>query len=342
MICLPSKSTHLLQPLDVGCFGILQTTYERNLSTWLQKNPLSVISKVTFLEILQETCKEVYTVDCVVGAWRAACCWPINRNLSPPNTTHINTGHALDSIHTLDTPAQICKLSHQVEDMMRLKLDTEDKGMVHELINLMMEKVTKHRDIVPQADTLKKLRSGKVRREKKRSRHVGEARVLTYKHVNEGLKKLAEQELQRLEKQRVVEEKKTAREILNQQWKVDLQQYNGVDLPSWHAACAEIDTAWAATKQLTGRRSGRKPPYPPRPKRPLKPKGHIGDLSEVADGGADGVDRGADSGGVDGGVVDDEEEDLVNSVRALEIAHFAEVSAYFSDRAILPYRTILL
>jgi len=27
MICLPSKSTHLLQPLDVGCFGILQKTY---------------------------------------------------------------------------------------------------------------------------------------------------------------------------------------------------------------------------------------------------------------------------------------------------------------------------
>ena len=32
MICLPSKSTHLLQPLDVGCFGVLQTTYEKNLS----------------------------------------------------------------------------------------------------------------------------------------------------------------------------------------------------------------------------------------------------------------------------------------------------------------------
>ena len=32
MICLPSKSTHLLQPLDVGCFGVLQTTYERNLN----------------------------------------------------------------------------------------------------------------------------------------------------------------------------------------------------------------------------------------------------------------------------------------------------------------------
>lgn len=32
MICLPSKSTHLLQPLDVGCFGVMQVTYEKNLT----------------------------------------------------------------------------------------------------------------------------------------------------------------------------------------------------------------------------------------------------------------------------------------------------------------------
>jgi len=40
-------------------------------------------------------------------------------------------------------------------------------GYVHELINFAAEKVTKHRDIAPRADTLKKLRSGKVRKEKK-------------------------------------------------------------------------------------------------------------------------------------------------------------------------------
>ena len=55
LICLPSKSTHLLQPLYVGCIGVLQTTYEKNLSAWLRNNPLSVISKVAFLEIIQKT-----------------------------------------------------------------------------------------------------------------------------------------------------------------------------------------------------------------------------------------------------------------------------------------------
>ena len=66
--------------------------------------------------------------------------------------------------------------------------------------------------------------------QKKRSRHIGKAGVLTYKHVNEGclalgisctrvlnnnkknvnegLKKLAQQGLERLNKQRVVDRKK--------------------------------------------------------------------------------------------------------------------------------------
>ena len=61
MICLPSKSTHLLQPLDVGCFSLLQTTYEHNLCTWVRTNPLLAISKVHFLDILQETRKQVFT-----------------------------------------------------------------------------------------------------------------------------------------------------------------------------------------------------------------------------------------------------------------------------------------
>ena len=33
MICLPSKSTYELQPLDIGCFGVLQTRYKKNVSS---------------------------------------------------------------------------------------------------------------------------------------------------------------------------------------------------------------------------------------------------------------------------------------------------------------------
>ena len=153
---------------------------------------------------------------------------------------------------------------------------------MYELIDYAGEKVTKYRDIAPRADTLKLLRSGKMRREKKRARHIGgEARVLTAKLVNEELQRIEEEEEERLYKQQLLEAKKhraeeriVLRETLDKQWRIDLRYHNEVMVPRWRAECAEIDVAWAATKQLVGRRgSEKKPSYPPPPKRPLKPKG---------------------------------------------------------------------
>jgi len=68
MICLSSQSTHLLQPLNVGSFRIIQTTCERNPSAWLKRYPLHVLTKPAFLEILTKTRSEVYTMEFIVGA----------------------------------------------------------------------------------------------------------------------------------------------------------------------------------------------------------------------------------------------------------------------------------
>ena len=78
LIQLPSKSTHILQPLDVGSFALLQAAYERHLSDWLLKNPLSVIRKVDFLDLLFSARTEVYTTSTVENAWKDSRCWPID------------------------------------------------------------------------------------------------------------------------------------------------------------------------------------------------------------------------------------------------------------------------
>lgn len=140
----------------------------------------------------------------------------------------------------MDTPARLRVLAGRVEDIARLKLqDPDDKDGILELIDFVGEKITKHRDILPHSETLSKLRSGKVRREKRSARHVGESRVLTYKHVNAGLKKLAEDLIQKVERERVLKEKKKAadekkamRETLEAQWKIDRQQYDEITLPA--------------------------------------------------------------------------------------------------------------
>jgi len=62
--------THILQPLDVGCFGLLQTTYERYLREWLRETPVLVLRKVGFLVLLFRVRSDVYTIDIVTKAWK--------------------------------------------------------------------------------------------------------------------------------------------------------------------------------------------------------------------------------------------------------------------------------
>ena len=331
MICLPSKSTHLLQPLDVGCFGPLQLTYARELSIWLQNNPLSVVNKVVFLEILQKTREKVYTVQTIQNAWKSARCWPID----PPRPLQLEVPTAEFSNKISDTPALLRDLSRQVEALLH-DLDTIRKNLLLDYIDIAAEKVTKYRDIAPRAITLNKLRNGKVRQQKKRTRHVGSARVLTYKMVNDALKTLEEANTQKLarqqayaEKKRLAEEKKLAITALEKQWQVDLENYKAL-IAEWEKMCAEHDATWIASKSSsTGQRGqrGRKPPYPPKPKRPLKPKYHVieEELGEAA-------------------AEQPEEQDLVDAMRSLEIERWSEVcspcdSTILVDSAILAILT---
>ena len=182
----------------------------------------------------------------------------------------------------------------------------------------------KYRDILPQAETLSKLRTGKVvRNDKMKSRYIsGQARVLSSKHVNEGLKRLREAEEERIKRQRnaeqrkrMADERKEAKSTLETQWKVDIQHHSKVLIPAWQAACAEINKAWL---KETGGSSGygKKPPNLPRPKRPIKPKMTARDLSTVIEDAKVTVDQEE---------VEDEEE-LTNSLRGFEISHFRQVS----------------
>ena len=116
--------------------------------------------------------------------------------------------------------------------------------MVHELINFAAEKVTKHRDIVSCADTLKKLHSDKVCKKKKRRRHVEVARVSRENDVNKKLRRLAEARAESARRQCAVEEKKriakkrkSTKQTLDKRCRIDLKRYQEVDIPAWQAEC---------------------------------------------------------------------------------------------------------
>ena len=52
LLCLPSHTTHLLQPLDVGVFKSLKSNYSKECQRYLATNPSRVITTEAIASIL--------------------------------------------------------------------------------------------------------------------------------------------------------------------------------------------------------------------------------------------------------------------------------------------------
>ena len=332
MIQLPSKSTHILQPLDVGCFALLQAAYERHLRDWLLMNPLSVIRKIDFLELLFNARTEVYSVDTIKKAWKASGCWPIDmdRARGVPQTqigkVSPKTAKAEDD-RALDTPLLIRKLARETEEQMIAAIDNGTKrSLFRSFVDATTAKLTTYRDIAPRATTLNKLRNGKTRTRGSSKQVGGKARVLSRAVLNEGIRKAelaaatkAAREQAALENRLAAEEAKRAKQALENQWRLDLKNYVDHVEPAWHAECAVIEAAWKEQRDAARKvhkRAPKKPTLPLKPKRPLKPKVSPGDLTILEE---------VDETQLHACEESDDDDELADNMRNLELDRFAEL-----------------
>lgn len=75
--CLPAHTTHLLQPLDVGVFSLLASSYKKHLESLTRFSTYN-IDKVNFLTIVQKARKEAILIKNIQSAWRATGLIPFN------------------------------------------------------------------------------------------------------------------------------------------------------------------------------------------------------------------------------------------------------------------------
>lgn len=68
---MPPHSSHLLQPLDVGCFGPLKTVYGRQIET-LMRLHINHITKLEFLPVFKEAWKATFTKENICSGFRGA------------------------------------------------------------------------------------------------------------------------------------------------------------------------------------------------------------------------------------------------------------------------------
>jgi hypothetical protein len=79
IICLwmPPHASHILQPLDIGCFSPLKTAYSKQIE-YLVKNHIHHITKVEFLSAFKIAFDQAFTTSNIQGSFRGSGIYPFN------------------------------------------------------------------------------------------------------------------------------------------------------------------------------------------------------------------------------------------------------------------------
>jgi hypothetical protein len=140
--CMPPHSSHLLQPLDVGCFAPLKKAYGRQAEL-LMRNKITRISKLEFLPCFKAASDASTTESNIQGGFRGAGLVPFNpeavisklevRLCTPrPPTVDESTWHSQTPSNTLEFGSQ----SKLIRERIQRHGDSSPTSMVDALNQL--------------------------------------------------------------------------------------------------------------------------------------------------------------------------------------------------------------
>ena len=124
-LCMPAHSSHLLQPLDVACFGPLKTAYGK-LVQQLARDGIFHIDKGDFLGMYKHARRAIHSEQNILSGFRATGLIPFNpervlsvltitKTPSPPPSSHGQNSLPWTS-ETPKNPAQIDKQMQLVQN----------------------------------------------------------------------------------------------------------------------------------------------------------------------------------------------------------------------------------
>jgi hypothetical protein len=76
-LCMPAHASHLLQPLDVGCFAVLKQAYGRQIEHLIRCS-ITHISKTQFFDAFHAAFKATFTESNIRGGFKGAGLAPFN------------------------------------------------------------------------------------------------------------------------------------------------------------------------------------------------------------------------------------------------------------------------
>jgi hypothetical protein len=194
-LCMPPHSSHLLQPLDVGCFAVLKQSYGRQIEGYM-RNGVNHINKPDFLRAFHAARTEAMTLANIQSSFAATGLVPHNpervlsklhtqlKTPTPPSTSYANNAPASTQAWAFETPHDTAQLVLQANAMKRTALPTPTNRALDQLVKgcqLAMNSA------VLLAEENRQLRGENERQKKKRAKRrafIATGGVLT---IQEGL-----------------------------------------------------------------------------------------------------------------------------------------------------------
>jgi hypothetical protein len=210
-LCMPPHSSHLLQPLDVGCFSPLKRAYSREIET-LMRHHINHITKLEFLPAFKVAFERSFTSANICSAFRGAGLVPLQPDvvLSQLDVQlRTPTPDALpEAIWEARTPSNIRELEAQstlIRDRVRQHKSSSPASIIQAIGQLkkgaevMMLSAELMRDRITSLERANEAASKRRQRKKKRIQQRG---VLTKGDGEDILaQKEAEQQIEREQRQ---------------------------------------------------------------------------------------------------------------------------------------------
>jgi hypothetical protein len=193
-LCMPPHSSHLLQPLDVGCFSPLKTSYGKQIEN-LMRLRINHITKIEFLPAFKEAFKAAFTEQNIKSGFRATGLVPYDpenvishldlrlKTPTPPPPEEVNW--------TSKTPQNQKELESQTKHIRNRIVRHQNSSPSS--INEALDQLAKGAQIMMHSATLLKAEvkalqeanQVKKRRERKRKRRIMQGGSLTVREGEE-------------------------------------------------------------------------------------------------------------------------------------------------------------
>jgi hypothetical protein len=209
LCCLPSHTSHKLQPCDVGLFGPLKAAYRNQLDR-LEKGGVGTIGKQHFTYLYSPAREAAFTKRNILAGWRASGLYAFNPDrvlaeipkpdtvakpvISIPKTSAIDLRSHGEVLHTPTSPTSLTTLHVQIRQDACADDEFSKQRLLRHTQKLINAIQTNYAEQSIQRDQIEALREinneGKVRRSAK-SLVLGKARVMSYEDLEDARAKRA-------------------------------------------------------------------------------------------------------------------------------------------------------